>query len=136
MGKYAIYDSRDLTTASDEILASIDRAVMATAFAVRDQARQVFIADGPSNYPHYRSEHFIPLAEGIMVGRLKKNHSVVVHALGDNKDQHLWKTRFFVGGTVPRTNRGILKKIDSVHKGAEGGEAILTQYINNAINNT
>lgn len=142
MGKL-IYSERDLTLASDEILEKIDKAVLATAFRVRDNARSEFISNG-GNYK-YRTDKYNDLSEGIMVGKLK-NDTVKVHAMGSPDKYNTYKTRFFVGGTTHRTqtnrkgkpinpsNKGYIKANDSINKGLNGAQETLERYINNVLN--
>lgn len=135
MGR-AIYDSRDLSTVGQEILDSIDSAILAAAYKVRDQGRQVFIQQG-GIYKHHDANKYNALAGGIMVGKLKKDHTVTVHALGANTTgSNLWKTRFFVGGTIERAiphSKGMIAKNEAVDKGANNAQSILDEYVNNAI---
>lgn len=136
MGK-RIYDTRDLTEYSESQLKRFDKAVLAAAFKIRDEARQAFI----SSRPQYKmsTSKYSNLAEGIMVGRLNDNHSVKVHALGSRSNKDSYKTRFFVGGTVQRFNGGYCSyngSIDenaAIDKGLKDGQRILDNYINNTL---
>lgn len=137
-----IYSERDLTLASEEILERIDRAVLATAFRVRDNARSEFIKNR-SNYK-YSTNNYDELSEGIMVGKLK-NGTVKVHSLGSPNKYNTYKTRFFIGGTNNRTqtsrngknikpsNKGYIKANDAIDKGVEGAQETLDRYINNIL---
>lgn len=141
MGKL-VYSDRDLEEASNEILERIDKAVLATAFNVRDNMRSEF-KNSKSNYK-YSTEKYNELSEGIMVGKLR-NGTVKVHALGSPSKYNTYKTRFFVGGTIYRTqterngvgikpsNKGYLKSNDAVEKGLKGGQETLERYINNVL---
>ena len=138
-----IFDTRDIETVSKDILSSIDRAVVAAGFAIRDEMREQFKKDSSSAYQSHTGdiEH---LANGIMIGKLK-NGQLKLHALGSKEDYETYKTRFFVGGTIYRTQnqklgqnikpftKGYIKAIDSVDRGMANGENILTEYIRNAI---
>ena len=137
-----IFDTRDLETASEEILKGIDKAVLATAFKVRDDARQSF--KGSSNlYKHSASHSYDNLASGIMVGKLN-NGTVKVHALGDKSNYNSYKARFFVGGTTYRQQtskggktytKGFIQGNDALGRSAENNNSTLTNYINNVIDN-
>lgn len=137
MGKTKlIFDTRDLEQISDEMLEGIDRALVAAAFAIRDEMRDEF-KRAASQYK-YGTEDYANLSNGIMVGKLK-NSTVKVHALGHRENDGSFKTRFFVGGTVyrknSRGNKGYIKENAAVDKGLQGAEQILTTYINNKLNN-
>lgn len=141
MGKL-IYSERDLTLASDEMLKKIDKAVLATAFRVRDNARSEFIKNR-NNYK-YSTNNYDELSEGIMVGKLKDD-TVKVHAMGSPAKYNTYKTRFFIGGTTHRTqtsrngnnikpsNKGYIKANDAIDKGVEGAQETLDRYINNIL---
>lgn len=142
MGKRLIFSERDLTEASQDILKSIDKAVLAAAFNIRDNMRNSFLS-AFTKYKHGTSE-YNSLAEGIMVGKLKDS-KVKVHALGSKSKYNTYKTRFFVGGTLYRTqkqvngknikpySKGFIKSNDAVRQGLNGADETLNKYIKNAI---
>lgn len=135
MGKQKlIFDTRDLEELSEEMLNSIDKAVVAAAFKIRDDMREEF-RKGSSLYK-YGTRDYENLSSGIMVGKLK-NSTVKLHALGHKQDDGTWKTRFFVGGTTyrknSRGNKGYIKENDAVDKGLGNAENILSTFINNAL---
>lgn len=143
MGKLEkIYDSNDLTHYSDDTKKRIDKAVVAAAFRIRDNIRKVFLT-GSSLYKYHTSE-YSKLAEGILVGRLN-NSKVKVHAMGSRDNYNSYKTRFFVGGTIPRVQtkqggrsikpytKGYIRANNAVDTGTNGGENILDTYIRNVL---
>lgn len=135
MGKI-IYDSRDLGELTNEMLKSIQGAVYATAYKVRDDARNEY-RKSKSMYKK-PTDKFTNLQGGIMVGKLRGGE-IKVHALGDRQDQELWKARFFVGGTVFRQDSkgrflGYIKENDALTKSVGMNKQTLNNYINNAIN--
>lgn len=144
MGKRLIYSERDLTQASDELLKSIDKAVLAAAFSVRDEMRSKFLSSS-TKYKHGTSE-YSSLAEGIMVGKLRDS-KVKVHALGSKSKYNTFKTRFFVGGTLYRTqkqvngksikpySKGYIQSNDAVRLGLSSADQTLNKYIKNVISN-
>lgn len=122
-----IYDARDLTTASEEILRGIDKAVLACAFKVRDDARGNF--KGSSNlYKHSSNHSYDSLAEGIMVGKLRGGQ-VKVHAMGSKENYNSYKTRFFVGGTT------YIQPNNAIENGVNMNQSTLSNYINNVLEN-
>lgn len=144
MGKQIVYDSMDLSNASEEILKDIDKALLAAAFKIRDEMRSYFV-QSKGQYKHSTS-NYNHLDEGIMVGKLN-NNTVKIHALGNNqKNSDLFKTRFFVGGTKYRTqvqkngkpiksfSKGYIESNDAVDKGKSNAQNILNNFINNTLN--
>lgn len=144
MGKL-IYDTTDLTNASNEILDSIDKALMAAAFTIRDNARSIFKSDAATTYKSHTG-NINKLSTGIMVG--KNNHgSVKIHAFGSKDDYDSYKTRFFVGGTINRTQtkrhgknikpytKGYIKAIDTIEKTISNSQPILDTYIQHVLDN-
>jgi len=140
-----IFDTRDLDTASKDTLQKIDKALLAAAFKIRDDMRQEYI--NSSNIYKNRTENYNHLKDGIMIGKLKDN-TVKIHSLGNNqKGSDTYKTRFFVGGTIYRTQstkagksikpytKGYIKANDAVQKGLADGQETLNTYINNTLNN-
>lgn len=147
MGNRIIYDSDDIIGISDEIKKGISNAVVAAAVKIRDNIRKDFISKSASTYKTHNGD-ITKLAEGIMIGK-PNNNSVKIHAMGNpyNENHILYKTRFFVGGTVYRTqtsrlgksikpySKGYIKPLNSIDEGMSGAQQILNQYINNVINN-
>lgn len=137
-----IYDARDLTTASEEIIRGIDKAVLACAFKVRDDARGSF--KGSSNlYKHSANHSYDSLAEGIMVGKLRGGQ-VKVHAMGSKENYNSYKTRFFVAGTTYRQStskngipftKGFIQPNNGIENGVNMNQSTLSNYINNVLNN-
>lgn len=138
-----IYDTKDLSKVSKEILDGVDRAVMAAAFAIRDNARAQFKSDARTTYKSHTGD-INKLADGIMVG--KNNHgSVKLHALGSRDFYDSYKTRFFVGGTIYRTQtkrngksikphtKGYIKSIDTIDKVISSSQSILDSYIQHVL---
>ena len=138
-----IYDIRDLSTASEEMLRGIDKAVLAAAFKVRDDARLSFLGSNSLYKNHTPNHNYEKLAEGIMVGKLT-NNKVKVHAMGSKENYNSFKTRFFVGGTTYREStsksgkpftKGFIQSNDAITKAVDNNQDTLTNYINNVINN-
>lgn len=144
MGK-RIYAIRDLEEYSDRITKDIERAVLATAFTLRDKIREKFKQDA-SVYKH-KTDKINALAEGIMVGKMN-NGKVKIHAMGSQEKYDTYKTRFFVGGTEYREQtkvsgkplqkpytKGYIKALDSIDRGMDNANNILEEYIKNVIEN-
>lgn len=145
MGKGLTFETRNIEADEKELLNKIDKAVLATAFKVRDDARDIFMSS-KSQYK-YGTSDYNRMAKGIMIGKLD-NSSVKVHALGDNKDPDLWKARFFVGSTTYRTqskqqgktlnkpySKGFIKSNDAIDKAVAQNQNTLSEFIGNVINN-
>lgn len=142
MGKGLVFETRNIED-EKEILNKIDKAILATAFKVRDDARKQFLAY--KGQYKYATTNYNKLAEGIMIGKLD-NSSVKVHAFGDNKDPNLWKARFFVGSTVYRTQtkhqgktikpftKGFIQANDAIDKAIEENKNTLGNFIGNVLN--
>ena len=131
-----IFDARDLELESKEILEKIDKALVASAFKIRDDMRSEFIK-AKSEYKYSTSE-YKKMSEGVMVGKLN-NSQIKIHSLGHKENDGTWKARFFVGGTTYRKNnkgnKGYIKSNEAVDKGLNDAENILNSYIKNAIDN-
>lgn len=131
-----IYDTRDLGTASQEILDKVDKALVAAAFKIRDEMRDEFIKS-KSIYKYSTSE-YKKMAQGIMVGRLNDSQ-IKIHALGNKVNDGTWKARFFVGGTTYRKsskgNKGYIKSNEAVDNGLTNAENILNSFIKNTLDN-
>lgn len=132
----AIYDSRDLEKASDEILKKVDSAVLAAAFKIRDEIREDFKKD-ITKYK-YATSNYYKMAEGIMVGKLRDGY-VKIHALGSKENKGDWKARFFVGGTMVRKNsrgdKGLIDYNSAIDDGMKNANTILSTYVKNTLNN-
>ena len=141
--KRLIYDTYDIEKASQEILRNIDKAVVATAFQVRDDARQIFISSGSIYKKH--TGNYKDLASGIMIGKLQTSQ-VKVHSLGNREKANTYKTRFFVGGTQYRKQtkargktlakpyeKGYIKPNDTIDKAMMNADSTLSKYIKNAM---
>lgn len=142
MGNRIVFETRDIDI--NGIKDSIDKALVAAAFKIRDDARKEFVASKPQ-YKH-ATKDYEKLANGIMVGKLK-NSEVKVHGLGDNSDKSLWKTRFFIGSTIYRTQtkqegknlnkpytKGFIRGNDAIDKAVDKNNATLEIFINNVLN--
>jgi len=137
-----IYDSNDLTHYSDEMIKKIDKAILAAAFHIRDNMRQAFIS-GSSIYK-YRTGKLDKLAEGIQVGKMNDS-KVKIHALGSKDFYDSYKTRFFVAGTIPRTQtkwrgknitpftKGYIKANNAIDTGMSNAASTLNNFIKNVI---
>lgn len=124
-----IYEIEDLDTFGKEMLQDIDRAVLAAAFKMRDNARAKFLGS-----PHRKTSNFDSLTKGINVGKLI-NHQTNINAYGTREHYNSYKTRFFEGGTKPRTkghDRGYLNGVHSLEDAMDQG--LLEKYITNVIN--
>lgn len=138
-----IYEERDLTRLSDEMLKNIDKAVLAAAFTIRDAARQAFITQSSSIYKHHTG-NISKLAAGLMIGKISDS-KVKIHSLGSRDFYDSYKTRFFVGGTIPRTQtkrngknikpytKGYLRANEAIDIGMANANSILNNYINNVL---
>ena len=95
----------NLNKASDAIVGKVCSAVYSTAEETIKKARSIFRNDNQK-----RTSRFDSLEDGIIFGKFKKGSviSISVHGYGYNDPQkHLYKTRFFVGGTKQRyTSKG------------------------------
>ncbi len=131
-----IFSTRDLEDASKETLRGINQAVLAAAFHIRDEMRDIF-RKSDSLYEH-STENYKMLANGIMVGKLK-NSQVKIHALGNYVDDGTWKARLFVGGTTYRKtnkgNKGFIKANNAIDKGFSNAETTLNTFIKNILDN-
>lgn len=142
MGKELTFECRNIE--DGDLLAKIDKAVVAAACKVRDDAKKAFMAN-KSQYK-YATKNYDALASGIMIGKLKGD-AIKVHALGNNqKGSNTYKTRFFVGSTIYRTQtkqqgksikpytKGYIKGNDAIDKAVNSNGNTLNQYINNVLN--
>ncbi len=140
-----IFDTYDIEKASSEMLRNIDKAVVASAFKIRDEARQIFINSSSIYKTHSSGHSYRDLASGIMVGKLQTSQ-IKIHSLGNRSNNHSYKTRFFVGGTQYRKQnkmkgkalskpfqKGYIKANDTIEKAMDGADTTLNNYIKNAI---
>ena len=146
MGKTRIiFDTYDIEKASSEMLRNIDKAVVASAIKLRDDARQIFISSASIYKRHTPGHSYKDLASGIMIGKLKSSQ-IKIHSLGTKENTHSYKTRFFVGGTRYRKQRkvndkalskpyqkGYIKPNETIDKTMDNADSILSNYIKNAI---
>lgn len=135
-----IYTTEQFEKASLEQLKKIDKALVATAYKLKEKAQSLFV-----NNDTYKN--LASLKEGIMLGKLE-NNQIKLHAFGYNDAaKKTYKTRFFVGGTKIRVNKkpignhkkpltkGQIKPLDTIEKATQGGERILDNYIKKALDN-
>jgi len=139
-----IYNSDDLTTLADDIKERVGKAVIAAAHRVKDNMRQAFLS-GSSLYK-YRTSNYENLAKGINVGKLNDG-KVKIHALGTRENYDTYKTRFFVGGTIPRTQtkrngknikpytKGYIRANNAIEVGSQTAPNTLITFIKNVIDN-
>ncbi len=145
MGKTRlIFDTYDIENASQEMLNNIDRAIVASAFKIRDIARQIFIGSSSIYKTHTSGHNYKALAKGIMVGKLKSSQ-IKIHSLGISNNPHTYKARFFVGGTQYRKQtkikgkaikpyqKGYIKPNETIDKAMANADTTLINYIKNAI---
>lgn len=142
MGKGLKFDIRNIEDIEKDLLKEIDKAVLAAAFKVRDDARKHFLSS--KRQYKYATSEYNRMANGIMIGKLQDS-SVKVHALGDNKDPDLWKARFFVGSTTYRTQtkhqgkaikpytKGFIQSNDAIDKAIDENQNTLGQFIGNVL---
>lgn len=130
-----IYDTRDLENATADVLARVDKAILAAAFRIRDDMRSEF-KRSKTDYK-YSTQDYYRMSSGIMVGKLN-NSKVKIHALGHKENDGTWKARFFVGGTTYRQNekgnKGFIKSNEAVDRGLRNADTILNTFINNTLN--
>ena len=137
MGENYITDTREISSLRTEIKVKIDKAVLATAYKLRDVMRSKFVQS--KGMYKKTSSRYDYLKEGIKLGHLERG-TIKIHAFGDKQIYNSFKTRFFVGGTAPRyresfrKSSGYIKANKAIDLGAIGGETILNKFINNAIN--
>ena len=135
-----IYSTEQLEKASLEQLEKIDKALVAAAYKIKDNAQSLFINNG-------KYKNLDRIKDGIMLGRLQ-NSSITLHAFGyDDAAKQTYKARFFVGGTQIRVNKkpignhkkpltkGRIEPLDTIDKATQGGERILDNYIKQALRN-
>lgn len=146
MGKTRlILDTYDIEKASSHILKSIDKAVVASAFKIRNDARYTFIKSSSIYKKHSLEHNYKDLASGIMVGKLRSSQ-IKIHSLGNSGHSRSYKTRFFVGGTTYRKQtkikgkalskpytKGYIKANETIDKAMDNADTTLSKYIKNAI---
>lgn len=107
-----IHNISDLDKYSSAFDKAIEKALIASAYKVRDKAR----ADLQSKYPN------APV-EGITVGKLN-NNKIYIHALGTGT-ANAFLSRFFVGG-APKKDGAVRKQEGGYRKTKTG--VIYTKY--------
>ena len=135
-----IYTTEQFEKASLDQLKQIDKALVAAAYKIKDNAQSLFVNNG-------KYKNLSNLKDGIMLGKLQDSQ-IKLHAFGYNDSaKQTYKARFFVGGTQVRVNKkpignhkkpltkGRIEPLDTIDKATQGGEAILDNYIKRAINN-
>lgn len=129
----SVYTSEAIQDASIAQLGMIDKALVAAAYRMRDDARKLFVF----NRKGYQVQ---PLEDGIMLGRLKKtpdgSTSITLHAFGNNTNRNSYKARFFAGGAYHRKTRlgryrGSVEDLKTIEESLDTN--ILENYINNII---
>lgn len=129
----SISTSEAIENASVSQLKQIDKALVAAAYKMRDNARRLFT----SNDKGYQ---IASIADGIMLGRLRKDAAettITLHAMGNSSNPKSWKARIFAGGAYHRRtrnrgrNRGSIEDLKTIEKSTD--QRILDSYINNAI---
>lgn len=129
----SISASEAIEKASFSQLKQIDKALVAAAYKMRDNARRLFT----SNDKDYQ---IASIADGIMLGRLRKDAAgttITLHAMGNASNPKSWKARIFAGGAYHRRtrnrgrNRGSIEDLKTIEKSTD--QRILDSYINNAI---
>ena len=133
--RFEIKAMGDLGELKKETLDGVNKALVAAAYKVRDDARSVFKAS-KTLYKNATSE-YDKLAEGINVGKLVAG-TIKVHALGDgNGATSLWKSVFFVGGTLYRSNKrgnkGRITENMALDKAVSTNAKTLEKYIDNVL---
>ena len=133
--KFEIKAMGDLGELKQETLEGVNKAIVAAAYKVRDDARSVFKAS-KTLYKNATSE-YDKLAEGINVEKLVGG-TIKVHALGDgNGATSLWKSVFFVGGTLYRSNKrgnkGRITENMALDKAVSSNANTLEKYIDNVL---
>ena len=126
------------------MLKNIDKAIVASAFKIRDEARQIFISSRSIYKTHSSGHNYTDLASGIMVGKLRSSQ-IKIHSLGTKENEHTYKTRFFVGGTKYRKQnkigdkaikpyqKGYIKPNETIDKVMDDADTTLSNYIKNAM---
>lgn len=121
----------------------INKAVVASAFQIRDNIRRTFVSDAKSLYKHHKG-NIARLTSGIMIGK-DQGGSIKVHAMGIRSDTESYKTRFFIGGTKYRRQekrlgkpikpftKGYIKATNTLVDVVSNSNTILTNYIKKAI---
>lgn len=134
--------TENLDVQSKEMIKKIDRAVVAAAAKIRDDARQAF-AQSKSKYKH-STPKYNELEAGIMIGKLYDSH-VKIHAMGSKAQYNTYKTRFFVGGTTERRqtkklghnikpfSKGYIRPNQAIEHAFSGAESTLNRYIKNVL---
>lgn len=129
-----IYNIEELDVRQDSLIEKIDKAVLAAAFKIRDNARTAF-RNSKSLYKK-TTDRFFELEKGINVGKLK-DHETTVHSFGKKEIYNSFKTRFFVGGTRIRfsnkgSSKGYIVASNVIEEAAD--QNVLNNYVKNTIN--
>lgn len=135
-----IYSTEEFENATLDQLKKIDKALVAAAYRIKDNAQEMFINNG-------KYQNLAPLKDGLMLGKLE-NSSIRLHAFGYNDAaKQTFKARFFVGGAENRftksrkgsntrpLSRGSIQALDTIDRVTSGSEGILDNYIRTALNN-
>ena len=133
--KFEIRAIGDLGELKRETLEGVNKAIVTAAFKVRDDARNYFMTS-KTLYKN-ATEAYDKLAGGINVGKLVGG-TIKVHAFGDGNSQTtLWKSVFFVGGTLYRSNgrgnKGRIAENNALDKAVQQNINTLDKYINNVL---
>lgn len=129
----SISTAESIENASINQLRQIDKALVAAAYKMRDNARRLF-SDNDKGY------QISSIADGIMLGRLRRDTtgiSITLHAMGNASNKKSWKARIYAGGAYHRRtrnkglNRGSIEDLKTIEKSAD--QKILDSYITNAI---
>lgn len=94
-----ILNISDLDKYSSDFEQAINKALIASAYKVKDAAQQILIGKYPNS---------AKFKEGVYVGKLNNKH-IAVSSLGTANDED-YKARFFVGGTKERKQTGGYRK--------------------------
>ena len=135
-----IYTTEQFEKATLEQLNKIDKALVAAAYKIKENAQNLFVNNTKYTY-------LDRIRDGIMLGRLQ-NSQIKLHAFGYNDpEKHTYKARFFVGGTQVRVNKkpigkhkkpltkGRIEPLDTIDKATQNGGTILDNYIKRALDN-
>lgn len=135
-----IYSTEQFENATIEQLKRIDKALVAAAFKIKENAQGLFVGNG-------KYHNLASIKGGIMLGKLKDSQ-IKIHAFGyDDPDKHTYKARFFVGGTRERKNKkpignhhkiltkGSIDALNTIDRATQQGESILDNYIKNTLRN-
>ena len=94
-----IINISDVDKYGEEFNEAIKKALVASAYKVRDKAREHLLTQYPKTHP---------FVEGIYVSK-ERNNKIAISSLGSSSDED-YKARFFVGGTKKREQWGGYRK--------------------------